>query len=107
MSAKGTKDDKSKKDEYVTMMESQIKKWDAEDDKLRAKGDQLSAEARAKYDEQLMAMRASRDAAQKKLHELRTASESAWQQMQAGADAKLASVEKALEKSTSHFKKKS
>ena len=67
MSAKGTKDDKSKKDEYVTMMEAQIKKWDAEVDKLRAKGDQLSAEARAKYDEQLMAMRASRDAAQRKL----------------------------------------
>jgi uncharacterized coiled-coil DUF342 family protein len=64
----------SKKDEYFTMMESQIKKWDAEVDKLRARSAQLSAEARAKYDEQLMAMRASRDAAQKKLQELRTAS---------------------------------
>ena len=37
MSAKGTKDDKSAKDEYFTMMDSQIKKWDAEVDKLRAK----------------------------------------------------------------------
>src|SRR5437879_5512158 len=73
----------SKKDEYFTMMESEIKKWDAEVDKLRAKSDQLSAEARAKYDEQIKAMRASRDAANRKLQEIRAASESAWQHMQA------------------------
>ena len=53
----------SKKDEYFDMMESQIKKWDAEVDKLRARSDQVSADARAKYDEQLKAMRANRDAA--------------------------------------------
>ena len=35
----------SKKDEYFAMMESQIRKWDAEVDKLRAKGEHLSAEA--------------------------------------------------------------
>jgi regulator of protease activity HflC (stomatin/prohibitin superfamily) len=44
-------------------MESQFKKWDAEVDKLRAKSAQMSAEARAKTDEQLKAMRANRDAA--------------------------------------------
>ena len=66
------------------MMDSQIKKWDAEVDKLRAKGEHLSAEARAKYDEQLKAMRAGRDAANKKLQEMRAASESAWQHMQVG-----------------------
>ena len=66
---------------------SQIKKWDAEVDKLNAKAKRMSAEARAKYDEQLSAMRASRDAAYKKLQELRTTSESAWQQMEAGMDA--------------------
>jgi hypothetical protein len=85
----------SKKDEYFTMMESQIKKWDAEVDKLRAKSDQASAEARAKFDEQLKAMRASRDAANKKLQEMRAASESAWQNMQAGVDAAWASMKNA------------
>jgi hypothetical protein len=64
----------SKKDEYFTTMESQIKKWDAEVDSLRARSDQTSADARAKYDEQLKAMRANRDAAHKKLQEIRTAS---------------------------------
>jgi len=47
----------SNKDEYFTTMESQIKKWDAEVDKLRLRSDQMSADARAKYDEQLKAMR--------------------------------------------------
>ena len=89
MSVKGTKDGKSAKDEYFAMMDSQIKKWDTEVDKLRAKGEHLTAEARAKYDEQLKAMRASRDTANKKLREMRATSESAWQQMQVGVDTAL------------------
>ena len=95
----------SKKDEYFAMMESQIKKWDAEVDKLKAKSEQMSAEASAKYAEQLKAMRANRDAAYKKLQEMRTASESAWQHMQSGMDAAWASMKSALEKASSQFKK--
>ena len=57
----------SKKDDYFAKMEPQIKKWDAEVDKLRAKSEQMSAEARTKYAEQLKAMRANRDAANEKL----------------------------------------
>jgi len=95
----------SNKDEYFAMMESQIRKWDAEVDKLRAKSAQMSAEARIKYEEQLMAMRANRDAANKKLQEIRTASEAAWQNMQAGMDAAWASMKNALDKASSQFKK--
>jgi len=95
----------SKKDEYFAMMESQIRKWDAEVDKLRAKSAQMSAEARIKYEEQLMAMRANRDAANKKLREIQTASEAAWQNMQAGMDAAWASMKNALDKASSQFKK--
>ena len=95
----------SKKDEYFAMMESQIKKWDAEVDKLRAKSGQMSAEARTKYEEQLKAMRANRDAAHKKLQEMRTATEAAWQHTQSGMDAAWASMKNALEKASSQFKK--
>jgi len=38
----------SKKGEYFTMMESQIKKWDAGVDKLRARSHEMSAEARVR-----------------------------------------------------------
>ena len=95
----------SKKDEYFAMMESQIRKWDAEVDKLKARSDQMSAEARIKYEEQLMAMRANRNAANKKLQEMRVASEAAWQNMQTGMDAAWTSMKSALEKATSQFKK--
>ena len=95
----------SKKDEYFDAMESQIKKWDAEVDKLKAKSDQIGADARVKYVEQLKAMRANRDVAHKKLQEMRTASESAWQNMQAGVDSAWASMKNALDKASSQFKK--
>ena len=95
----------AKKDEYFAMMESQIRKWDAEVDKLKAKGDLMNAEARIKYEQQLKAMRANRDAANRKLQEMRTASEAAWQNMQAGMDAAWASMKNALEKASSQFKR--
>jgi uncharacterized coiled-coil DUF342 family protein len=95
----------SKKDEYFAMMESQIRKWDAEVDKLKAGSDLMSAEARIKYEEQLQAMRANRDAANRKLQEMRTASEAAWQNMQAGMDGAWASMKNALEKASAQFKK--
>ena len=95
----------SKKDEYFAMMEGQIKKWDAEVDKLRVKGEQMGADASAKYAEQLKAMRANRDAAYKKLQEMRTANESAWEHMQSGIDAAWGSMKNALDKASSQFKK--
>ncbi len=41
-------------------MESEIKKWDGEVDKLNAKGKQMSSDLRVGYDTQLKAMRADR-----------------------------------------------
>ena len=94
-----------KKDEYFALMETQIKKWDAEVDKLKIKGEQLSAEASAKYAEQIKSLRANRDAAYKKLQEMRVANESAWQLMQSGIDTAWVSVKSALDKASSQFKK--
>jgi hypothetical protein len=94
----------SKKDEYCTTMESQIKKWDAEVDSLNTKGKQLSAEARIRYDTQVKAMRASRDLAFSKLQEVRTANESAWQHMQSGVDAAWASMKNGFDNAVSQFK---
>ena len=93
-----------KKDEYCATMESEIKKWDAEVNKLNDKGKQLSADVRVGYDTQLKAMRADRDLAYTKLQELTTANESAWQQMQSGVDAAWTSMKNALAKAASQYK---
>jgi uncharacterized coiled-coil DUF342 family protein len=93
-----------KKDEYCATMESEIKNWDVEVDKLNAKGKQMSADARASYDTQVKALRADRDLAFSKLQEIRTANESAWQQMQSGMDAAWNSMKHALDKAAAQFK---
>lgn len=93
------------KDDYFAMIQSQIRKWDAEVDKLSAKAGQLSADTRARYEEQLKAMRAERDAANKKLQDMRAAGESAWQHLRAGLDASWESMKSALDKASSQFKK--
>ena len=95
----------SKKDDYFAKMNSQIKKWDAEVDKLRARSEQLGAEARAKFAEQLQTMRATRDAAFKKLEELHGSSDSAWRHLEAGVDAAWASMKSALENASVKLKK--
>lgn len=93
------------KAEYLTAMESQLKKWDADMDKLNAAGAKASAEAGAKYKEQVKAMRVNRDAAYKKLAEMRSATESVGKQMQAGLDATWESMRKGLETAAAIFKK--
>jgi uncharacterized phage infection (PIP) family protein YhgE len=93
------------KDDYIAQMKSQLKVWDAELDKLTERASHLSADARAKYQEQMDALRTNRDAALKKMHELSAASESAWQEMSHGMNSAWEAMKTALEKATGHFKK--
>jgi hypothetical protein len=95
----------SMKDDYFAMMVSQFKRWATEFGMLSEKGGQLSDVASAQFDEQRKAMRASRDAAYKKLQEIRTASESAWRGMQAGVDTAWDSMKHALQTASSHSRK--
>ena len=94
----------SKKDEYCATMESEIKRWDGEVDKLNEKGKEVSADLRAGYDAQLKTLRADRDLAYSKLQEVRLANESAWQHMQAGMDSAWNAMKNALDKAASQFK---
>jgi len=94
----------SMKDDYIATMHSQIKTWDAEVDKLTTKGEQMNADARAQYAEQLKTMRANRDAAYVKLQEMQAANESAWQQMQAGVDEVWAAMKRAMTQASAQLK---
>jgi uncharacterized coiled-coil DUF342 family protein len=94
----------SKKDEYCATMDSEIKNWDAQVDALNAKGKQMSADAQVGYETQVKAMRADRDLACEKLQELRTANESAWQQMQSGVEAAWTSMKNSMEKVAAQYK---
>ncbi len=91
----------SKNAEYATMMEKQMKKWDADVDALAAKGEQAGAEARAAYKAQVKQLRAGRDAAQKQFQEFRAASEAVGEKMQARMQEAWDAMQKALEKASS------
>ncbi len=95
----------SKKDEYMAQMQSQLKKWDAEIDTLTAKANEIGAEARDKYYDQLKIMRANRETVTQKMQEFTAASEAAWQEMQKGMEGAWDAMKTAMEKATSSFKK--
>jgi hypothetical protein len=87
----------SQKDDYFAMMVSRFKRWDAEFGMLGEKSGQMGGATDAQFDEQLKALRASRDATYKKLQEIRTASESGWRSLQAAVDPAWASIRLALD----------
>jgi hypothetical protein len=95
----------SKKDEYMAQMQLRLKQWDAEIDALTNKASEFGAEARDKYYDQLKIMRASREAVSQKMHEITSASEAAWQEMQKGMESAWDSMKVAMEKMTGSFKK--
>ena len=90
--------------DYVAKMETQLKQWDAEVDALAAQGEKAGAQARAGYLEQVKAMRANRDAAQKTLREMRAAGEAAGAQMQVGMEAAWKTMQKSLEKASTELR---
>jgi len=95
----------SLKDEYFSPMTSQFKRWDAEFGMLSEKGGQLSDAAAALYVEQLKTMQANRDAAYRKLQEIRKSSESAWRGLQTGVDEAWVSMKHALDQASSRSRK--
>jgi uncharacterized protein YhaN len=95
----------SKKDDYMAQMQAQLKKWDAEIDSMTAKANEIGAEARDKYYDQLKTIRASREAITHKMQEVTSASEAAWQEMQKGMETAWDSMKTAMEKMTGGFKK--
>ena len=86
--------------EYVAKMKEQLKKWDADLDALAARGEQANEDARAACQEQVKALRASRDAAQKSFVQMRAAGEKAGAQMKHGMESAWTTLRKGLDKVT-------
>jgi hypothetical protein len=94
----------SLKDEYFAMMLSRFKRWDAELGMLSENGGQAGDAADAQFDDQLKALRASRNATYGKLQEIRTAGESSWRSLQAVVDPAWSSMRTALDQAAARSK---
>lgn len=91
------------KDDYFSMIELQLKKWDAKLEQLNNKTVEMNSYVRARYDEQLEAMRVNRDAAYEWLQKMRAANESAWRHMRTEMDASWDALKSALNQASSRF----
>lgn len=94
----------SSRDEYVRKMQAKLEEWNADIDRLTAKADEVSAELRSEYAEQIAALQAKQAAAREKIEEMQKSGESAWQDLKAGADLAWTAIGEAIDSAKSRFK---
>lgn len=93
-----------KNSEYMSTMETQLKKWDADVDALAARAEKADDSARTAYHETIERLRSERHAAHTALQEMRAATEEAGMRMRAGMQVAWETMRKALEKVTTDLK---
>jgi len=76
----------SMRETYIQKLQAQLREWDAEIDRMKAKADQAEADMRAQYEAQIKEMQGKQQAAWEKLEEMRQASDSAWEDLKAGME---------------------
>jgi hypothetical protein len=93
-----------KREEYQGKMEAQLGEWGKEIDKLQAKADKAAADTKQGYYDQIEDLRSKQAAMQAKLHELKTANESAWGDLKEGVDRSWNEIKDAFNKAAARFK---
>ena len=92
------------KDEYVAEMKTQLDAWSKEIDALQERGHEIKEDAKVKYQEQLVALRAKREEGEKKLQEMQDVAESNWEQFKAESDHVWEAFKDSFNTFKSHFK---
>ncbi len=93
----------SKRKEYINSVESKLREWDAEIEKLEAKVQQAEAGAKAEYQKQLQKLRNQRADAEQKLKELQQAGEEAWDELKEGLEKSFDSLSSAVKAALNKF----
>lgn len=92
------------KEAYQEKMSSQLEEWQNKIDLLKSKADKAEAEQKIKYYEEVESLRTKQMVVHNKLDELRSASESAWEDVKAGVDLAWRDLEDAFERAVNKFK---
>lgn len=74
------------KEAYQERIEAQLKEWDADFTKWKARAEIANAEAKIEYYKKLEGVQPKIDQAKAKLTQLKTASGAAWEDMKTGID---------------------
>ncbi|WP_255856463.1 coiled coil domain-containing protein [Marinobacterium rhizophilum] len=92
------------KDAYEKKMQAQLDEWGAEIKKLKAQADKAKADAQLEYFRQIEELRERQHEAKAKLTEIQQASDTAWEDMKAGAEKARDSLADAMRAARSRFK---
>lgn len=94
----------SDRDAYVQKMKAKLDEWNAEIDRLAAKASQAQADARLKYNEEIDNLKKQREEADRRMRELQSSSEEAWNSVREGMEAAWDRMNNALKDAVSRFK---
>ncbi|MFO1431935.1 MAG: phasin family protein [Candidatus Competibacteraceae bacterium] len=92
------------KDAYQKKLETQLKEWDRQLDRLIAKAQKVRVDARVKIEDEFAVLRNKRVVVQKKLDELRNRGEDAWEDLKDGIEKAWDDVSDTLGKVVARFK---
>jgi hypothetical protein len=91
---------------YQERIEATLQEWGGEIEKLRKRADQLGAEARVKYRDQIEDLRTRQETAGRKLEELKRAGGEAWEDLRKSAESAIEELKKGVESAAGKMKKK-
>ena len=89
---------------YKEKMEAQLKEWSSQINLLEAKMENLTADMKVKWAEEVKELRVKQQAASDKMEELDTASDESWEQAKATADKMWSDLKDGLADIHSKFK---
>jgi hypothetical protein len=94
------------RDAYLRKMQTKLKEWSSEIDKLKAKADASEAKIRTEYSRQIEELRVRREDIGKRMEEMRDAGEESWQELRTGTEKAWNELKTALEKAAAKFRRK-
>lgn len=87
----------------IDKLHAQLKEWNTEIDRLEAKAELASANAKEDYRQSIDTMKQRKVAAQQKLKELQGSSDEAWDEIKKGFDEAMDSIKRAYDSAKSKF----
>ncbi|WP_456300850.1 sll1863 family stress response protein [Thiocapsa bogorovii] len=94
----------SSRDQYVSKMKAQLDEWNASIAAMEERASEINEDAKVKYHEQLVALRARRAEGEKKLEEVQAATESTWKQVKLESDNVWEAFKDSYQAFAAHFK---
>ena len=94
----------NKRKAHEEKLDAQLNEWNAKIALLKARADKATAETKIKYYERIEMLQHKQDEAGKKLHQLKTAGDEAWEDLKTGAEKAWDEVKAAFHSASSKFK---